>query len=81
MTDQSVRFKRLTQDAESLQLFRQLNGLFADAFEETDTYLRNKPSDDYLLSLLTKDHFIVCVALADDCVAGGLVAYALEKFE
>ncbi|MGM0899101.1 MAG: GNAT family N-acetyltransferase [Bacillota bacterium] len=78
---QAVRFKRLTKDAESLELFRQLNELFAFAFDEAGTYLKNKPSDEYLLSLLAKEHIISCVALADERVVGGLVAYVLEKFE
>lgn len=78
---QDIRYKRLTQDARSLQLFRQLNELFAEAFEDADTYLGNKPSDEYLLSLLTKDHVIVCVAHVGEQVAGGLVAYVLDKFE
>lgn len=81
MSSQELVFKRLTADVESLQLVRELNELFAAAFEELDTYLGKKPSDDYLVSLLSKDHIIVCVALADGKVAGGLVAYVLEKFE
>ncbi|MFC4711258.1 GNAT family N-acetyltransferase [Planococcus dechangensis] len=78
---QSIRYKRLINDAGSLSFFRQLNSLFAEAFDETDTYLGHQPTDEYLLSLLSKDHVIVCVALMDDRVAGGLVAYVLDKFE
>lgn len=76
-----IRFKRLSGDVESLVLFRQLNRLFAEAFDETDTYLGHQPTDEYLLSLLSKDHVIACVALVEGSVAGGLVAYVLDKFE
>lgn len=78
---QRIRYKRLIKDADSLSFFRQLNGLFAEAFDETDTYLGHQPADEYLLSLLSKDHVIACVALVDGRVAGGLVAYVLDKFE
>lgn len=40
-----------------------------------------KPSDNYLLSLLKKDHILVCVATVNEVVVAGLVAYVLEKFE
>jgi aminoglycoside 3-N-acetyltransferase I len=46
-----------------------------------DAYQSAIPRDEYLRSLLTSQHFIVLVALADDSVVGGLVAYVLQKFE
>lgn len=78
---QDVQFKQLNSDPEGLKRFRELNKLFAEAFDEKDTYLGDKPSDDYLLSLLGKDHVVACVALRDQQVVAGLVAYVLEKFE
>lgn len=76
-----TQFKRLVDDAQSLELFRELNVLFADAFEEDETYLGNPPSDGYLQSLLAKEHILVCVASSGGELAGGLVAYVLDKFE
>ncbi|KNZ40240.1 GNAT family N-acetyltransferase [Acetobacterium bakii] len=78
---QDILFKRLHEDAESLNLLRELNELYADAFDEADTYLGKKPSDNYLLSLLSKGNVLVCVATVNHRVVAGLVAYVLEKFE
>jgi aminoglycoside 3-N-acetyltransferase I len=60
---------------------RALNGLFGVAFEEPETYGAEVPPPDYLRRLLGRPHVIVLVALAGEEVAGGLVAYELEKLE
>lgn len=62
-------------------LIRALMDLFAQAFEDRETYLGNRPSEAYLESLLERPHFIACTASIDDVVVGGLVAYQLDKFE
>jgi aminoglycoside 3-N-acetyltransferase I len=62
-------------------LMRDLNALFGEAFGDPDTYRANPPGDDYLEELLRKDHIIALVALVGGSVAGGLVAYELDKFE
>ena len=62
-------------------LFRALNAMFGEAFEDAATYVAAPPSDAYLESLLAKHHVIPLVALADGEVIGGLVAYELDKFE
>ena len=62
-------------------LIRSLNALFGEAFGDADTYGAEPPSDSYLQGLLAKDHVIVLVALVGGEVAGGLVAYELDKFE
>lgn len=64
-----------------IPLMRGLLRTFAKAFEETDTYLSNQPSDAYLSDLLAKAHFIAICAVSDDTVIGGLAAYQLDKFE
>jgi aminoglycoside 3-N-acetyltransferase I len=51
---------------------RQLNDLFAEAFDDTATYGEAPPSDEYLERALAKDDVIVLVALA---------AYELAKLE
>lgn len=62
-------------------LFRQLNSMFGDAFGEPDTYCRQPPPDAYAKNLLAKAHIVFVVALANEEVLGGLVAYELDKFE
>jgi aminoglycoside 3-N-acetyltransferase I len=62
-------------------LLRKLNILFAKAFDDSDTYGAEPPSDEYLEGLLAKEHVVALAALAGDEVVGGLVAYELDKFE
>jgi aminoglycoside 3-N-acetyltransferase I len=64
-----------------VQLLRALNELFGEAFADTATYGEEPPSDAYLEALLAKAHVIALVALVGGEVAGGLVAYELDKFE
>ena len=71
--------RRLTSD--DTTRFRELNALFGEAFADPDTYGGEPPSDDYLRGLLAKDHIVPLVALVDDEVVGGLVAYVRDKFE
>jgi aminoglycoside 3-N-acetyltransferase I len=58
-----------------------LNALFGRAFADVETYGARPPNDAYMAQFLIKEHIIVLVALAEDTVVGGLVAYELEKFE
>ena len=60
---------------------RELNELFGAAFNDSETYRGEPPSDAYLRELLGKVHIVALVALVDGAVAGGLVAYELDKFE
>jgi aminoglycoside 3-N-acetyltransferase I len=62
-------------------LLKDLLRVFGDAFGETEAYQHSVPTDDYLVRLLGKPHFIAVVATADDEVVGGLAAYELDKFE
>lgn len=78
---QDFQYIRLIENRKSLKLLRELNELFAEAFDEPETYSGNKPSDDYLLNLLSKKHIIFCAALDEQKVVAGLVGYVLEKFE
>ena len=55
--------------------------LFAEAFDERETYSNNQPGDAYLSALLGNDDFIVLAALEGDAVIGGLAGYVLPKFE
>jgi aminoglycoside 3-N-acetyltransferase I len=60
---------------------RALNALFAEAFYDRESYLGAPPNDGYLRELLARPGIIVLIAEVGDELAGGLVAYELEKFE
>ena len=64
-----------------IALLRGLNALFAEAFEEAETYLGDPPSDAYLAARLRDPTFVALVATRDDVVIGGLTAYVLRKAE
>src|SRR5688572_30441916 len=66
---------------EDVHRLRELNTLFASAFQDRETYQSKPPSETYLTDLLCKSHVVALVALLDDAVTGGLVAYELDKFE
>lgn len=55
--------------------------LFATEFDEPENYRDQRPSDQYALRLLGKEHIIHLGAVEDGRIIGGLVAYVLEKFE
>jgi aminoglycoside 3-N-acetyltransferase I len=75
----SLKLHQLT--AADVPLLRALNALFGEAFGDGAAYGADPPSDGYLEALLAKEHVIVLVALLGQEVAGGLVAYELDKFE
>jgi aminoglycoside 3-N-acetyltransferase I len=62
-------------------LARQLNALFAAAFEDPDAYASRLPDNKYLGSVLAKQHVAILVATIGAEVIGGLVAYQLDKLE
>ncbi len=64
-----------------IKLMRDLLHVFGDAFDEVETYCKAQPKTDYLRKLLSREHFIVLVALKHGEVVGGLAAYELHKFE
>ncbi|TMH10155.1 MAG: AAC(3)-I family aminoglycoside N-acetyltransferase [Betaproteobacteria bacterium] len=73
------QIRRLTRA--DVQLLRQLNAVFAEAFDDADTHLAAPPSEAYCQEVLSKEHVIVLVALKAATVVGGLVAYELHKLE
>ena len=62
-------------------LMEALMGTFGDAFSDVETYTGNRPSKEYLRTLLGSDSFIALVAIKNDEVVGGLTAYELKKSE
>jgi aminoglycoside 3-N-acetyltransferase I len=55
--------------------------MFGEAFEDTDTYGKARPSAAYVRRLLAGDAFIALAAVKHGAVVGGLAAYELKKFE
>ena len=79
MQPDSLTVRRLTGGDSAFA--EKLNALFADAFEDPATYLTHPPGQDYLERLLAKDDMMILVALSDDEVVAGLVAYEFAKLE
>lgn len=70
-----------TLDSGDVELLRKTLKVFADAFEDAESYLASPPDDRYLERLLESETFIAVAALAGDDVVGGLAGYVLPKFE
>jgi len=75
----NLRIHRLA--AGDSALLHRLNAMFAEAFEDRDTYLGAPPGEAYCQAALAHPHLIALVALAEGAVVGGLVAYELPKLE
>lgn len=75
----SMTLRRLRPS--DISFARKLNAMFGKAFAEPEMYGGEPPSDSYLAELLGKEHIVFLVALKDEEVVGGLVAYELDKFE
>jgi aminoglycoside 3-N-acetyltransferase I len=75
----AIEIHHLTQA--DLASLRALNTLFAEAFDDRESYAGAPPDDACLMRLLGRDHFIALVAVEAGRVVGGLAAYELEKFE
>ena len=71
---------RILGERDPVQL-EALSTLFGEAFEEPDTYHSARPGKPYLRKLLQNKMFVALVALQEERVVGGLVAYELPKFE
>lgn len=76
---EAFRVQRL--GSSDLPLMRGMNRVFADAFEDQESYAAEPPTDTYLSNLLAKDHVVALAAVSNGEVIGGLVAYEFDKFE
>jgi len=76
-----MRFELLRVGPAELARMRELNALFAQAFDDPESYAAEPPDDAWLRRFLAREHVIVLVALHEGAVIGGPVAYELEKFE
>ena len=61
--------------------FRAMLALFADAFEDEESYLSKPPSDEYIRQLLADRNFVAVVAQSGTDVVGAIAGYVLRKFE
>lgn len=66
---------------DGIAMMRAVNALFAEVFDDPESYAALPPSDDYLTDLLADPRFIALAALEGDRVVGALAAYELRKFE
>ncbi|MEL6606283.1 MAG: AAC(3)-I family aminoglycoside N-acetyltransferase [Cyanobacteria bacterium J06614_10] len=73
------RIRQLTAD--DIALVDALLLLFGEACDDLDTYTSKKPSPEYVRQLLESDYFLALVALEEETVVGGIIAYELKKFE
>lgn len=64
-----------------LASFRALMRVFAEAFDDVETYEGAPAGDTWVSDLLAKPHFIAVAAFEAGEVVGGLTAYVLDKFE
>jgi aminoglycoside 3-N-acetyltransferase I len=64
-----------------MQAMRDLNALYAAAFDDHQTYRRDQPDDAWLARQLGKEAIILLVAEAEGRIVGGLTAYELPKLE
>jgi aminoglycoside 3-N-acetyltransferase I len=71
--------QRLAPD--HVALMEALLATFGEAFDEVETYGKNRPSPGYLQRLLGSDYFVALAALKGSEVVGGIAAYELKKFE
>lgn len=60
---------------------RALNRLFAEVFEEPESYAANPPDDAYAAAQLKRPGTVLLLAQEEGEVIGGLAGYILPKFE
>lgn len=68
-----ARCQLLTGD--DLPRMRDMLAMFADAFDDRQSYLHAQPDDAYLVDLLSSKSFIAIAAIAGQAVVGGPDAY------
>ena len=66
---------------QQLNLLRDVNRLYAEAFDDHESYLLRPSSDEWLKKLLANPLFIAIVAMDGEIVVGALTAYELPKLE
>jgi hypothetical protein len=69
----------LTLGPDDLSLLRQMNDLFARAFDDPERYAAHPPTDAYLADLLGNPDFVAIAAVREGRVVGGLAGYFLPE--
>ncbi len=65
-----------------IDMFKALMQIFAQVFEDSESYLKHAPDDEYIRHVLSDDSLVVFVIVTEEgLVIGGVVAYVLQKFE
>jgi len=64
-----------------LETLRAVLTLFADAFDDRESYVASQPTDQYLRELLASESFIAIAARSQSRVVGALAGFVLPKFE
>ena len=55
--------------------------LFADAFEDEESYTSKQPSEAYINNLLSDANFVAIIAQSESQTVGAIAGYVLRKFE
>ena len=74
-----ITLRRLGPDDHALLL--RLNAMFAQAFDDDETYNGAPPDEAWARETLGRPNVIAIAALDGEAVVGGLVAYELDKLE
>ena len=64
-----------------VERMRAANALFAEVFDDPQSYAAQPPPDRYLRDLLADPRFVALVAVEGERIIGALAAYELRKFE
>lgn len=74
-----IEIKTIESDEHSLM--EGMLDVFAEAFEDPESYSSKRPTPQYMAKLLKSESFVGLVAVQEGQVIGALAAYELMKFE
>lgn len=74
-----IEIKKIESDEHSLM--EGMLDVFAEAFEDPESYSSKRPTPEYMAKLLKSESFVGLVAVQEGQVIGALAAYELMKFE
>jgi aminoglycoside 3-N-acetyltransferase I len=76
-----VKFEIKKIESYEHSLMEGMLDVFAEAFDDSESYSSKRPSPEYVAKLLKSESFVGLVAFQDGRVIGALAAYELMKFE
>lgn len=74
-----IEIEKIESDENSLM--EGMLDVFAEAFDDFESYSSKRPTPQYTAKLLKSDSFVGLVAVQEGQVIGALAAYELMKFE